>query len=645
MKRIGIVFFTFILSTISVFGQDYLLKIDNQEVTREEFERIYLKNRTEDIKTEKDIDEYVNLFVNFKLKVFEAKKLKYDTSTVFKTEYNQYITQLAEPYFINKKYEDDLIKQAYERSKTEVRVSYIFIKAASSNDTLAAYKKAMKIYKRLLNGEDFRKVTLETSEASSVKQNNGDAWFATVYGMPYAIENFAFDNKIGDFSKPILVGTGYYIIKITDKRNALGQVRASHIYVRLQENPSKSDSLQAMSKIKKIGDELKAGKNFGDVAKEFSEDKFSAPKGGDLDWFSTGKMLKPFESAVFGIKKVGQYVGPVRTKVGYHYIMLTDKKLIGSYDDEYETQKKLISQKPRYSIINKKVMQDIKNKYNFKQVSSLDDFYKNVDTSIFKGEWSDEKIKNANKALVTFADQTLSQKDFALFLVENQRKTRKQNINAYVDKKFEAFVNQTVKAYEISQMELNNREFKFIAKEYYEGLLLFDITNDKVWDKAMDDTVGLKKLYKQNRNAYSQKVDFVVYSCINEKAVKKTLKVLKKREKYNLSDSAVLDKVNKKLKVVSIEQSGIYSKGDNPTVDIAIDMIKDGKVADNENAFVIENTKKVVYRKDNFQQVKGLVTSDYQTVLENNWMAELRKNHKIEINNNVLADIKKSILK
>lgn len=645
MKRFSISLIFLLLFGATTFGQNVLLTIEDKEVTRGEFERIYLKNNNEKVKDESEIDEYLDLFINFKLKVIEAENQGYDTSATFLKEYNKYLSQLAEPYFTDKEYEDFLIKQAYDRKTKEVRVSYILIKTDSQSDTIAAYNKAMDAYTKLSKGADFLEVAKEMSDAKNVEKNKADAWFSTVFAMPYVLENFAFENKIGDISKPILLPNGYYILKITDIRPAPGEVKASHIYIRLQQDPTEKDSLKAMQIIDSVQMELDAGTPFDEIASKFSEDNFSASKGGDLGWFSTGRMLREFEKAVFDIEKIGDYVGPVRTPVGYHFIKLTGKKKIRSYEEEYEDLKKEISKKPRYDKIKEKVVNDLKKEYNYKQVNKLDEFYNNVDSTILEGKWTAKYFKGNTTPLVTFADQIVTSEDFAKFIKTYQKRTRNQNIKSVIDEHFENMVTETIKAYEITQLPKKNEKFKYLVQEYHDGLLLFDITNEIVWEKAVKDTVGLKNYYSENRNKYYQKINLVVYKCSDEKALKKTIKILKKKETKNISDSTVLSIVNKKSELVSIEQNGVFKEGDNEETDEIIKMMQDGKIAKDQQIVILESSSKVVYLKDNLKFVKGLVTADYQNELEKQWIKELRAKYKVEVNQELFEAIKKDALK
>ncbi len=642
MKKAGLILLLTGVIFFSAFSQEKtLLTIGNQKISADEFERIYLKNNQE-TPTEQDLKDYLDLFINFKLKVLEAENLGYDTSKAFQDEYNKYLSQLAEPYFLDKELEEQMIKEAYDRSKKEIRVSYIMIHT-EAYDTTEAYERAMKIYERLENGEDFEKVAVETSDAPTVKDDKGDAWFNKVFMMPYKLENFAYTHKIGEFSKPIYTNKAYFIIKITGERQAPQKVRVEHIYVRLPKNPSEKDSIKAMALLDSIKKDLDAGVPFEDVAERYSQDPYSAAKGGDLGWFGTGKMIRNFETAAYGIENIGDVVGPVRTAVGYHYIKLTDRKYLGSFDEEKENLKKQVEKSDRYELVKESIINKLKKEYDFKIVGDMDEFYTKLDSTIFSGKWHNTIWENDTRPLATFADQVLTYKDFADYLQETQRNLNKREMHYFIDGKFNDFVNEKIKEYEITQLPSKNQDFKYLLQEYHDGLLLFDITNDMVWDKAVKDTAGLRNYYNENRNKYYQKINAAIYSYADEKTKKKTLKLLKQKDKKELSDTMIVVAINKKSQNLTLEQSGVFKEGDNTAIDYVIDLMKNNKLNNDQKIVVDEKNKKIIYLKDNLPYVRGLVTADYQNVLEKQWISDLRKKYDYQVNQQVFDEIVKSL--
>jgi len=479
MKKIAVfVFINLVIISFS-FSQETLLTIGSNDISSSEFKRIFLKNNNNTTILEKDINDYLNLFINFKLKVYEAEKLGYDTATSYVNEYEKYIFQLASPFFIDTALENKLLHEIYYRSKNEIRMSYILV-IPQNGDTANARKRVMKIYNRIQNGEDFQKVAMETSDSKKKDRDKCDAWYNKAFMVPYIIENFAYNNKIGDVSKPIFTNNAYFIVKITDKRKAPKKIKVAHIYVRLPKNPTEADSLIAMKTLDSISNDLKI-LSFEEVAKKYSQDKRSSVKGGDIGWFSTGRLFRNFEKTAFSIKKIGDYAGPVRSPAGYHFVKLLDREEYGSFDEEKEDFSAALIKSKRYSKVEENIIEKLKKEYNFSQVEPLEKFYSEIDSSIFKAKWKADKFKNDNRVLATFADKKLSFEDFAIYLEKNQMNIYKNKFDKNISEKYSEYVITNIKTHKISQLKKNNSYFKNLSQEYHDGLLLFDITNDMVW--------------------------------------------------------------------------------------------------------------------------------------------------------------------
>lgn len=633
---------------LSSFAQDKtLLTIGDKKIGKNEFVKIYTKNNSKDVSTDvKSVDEYLELFINFKLKVVEAESQGLDTVASYVKELQKYTQQLAKPHFTSPEMEEKLLREAYERTKKEVRVSYIFVQVpakATPADTLKSYNKIIDARKRILNGENFENVALEVSEARNVKQDKGDAWYMKAFGAPYEIENFAYNAKIGDVSIPIRQKAGYFIIKKTEEREAVGEINASHIMVSLAKGASKEDSLAAVEKLDEIKKLLAEGTSFEDLAKKYSDDKGSGAKGGELGWFGTGRMVRPFEQAAFALENKGDISEPVRTIFGWHIIKLNDKKGIGTYEELKEDLNKKLQKDPRKNLIEKSVYEQIKKEGNYKKYSGLENFYAKTDSTIFEGNWSCPELQKSSAKLFELGGKTYTEKDFANYLASGKSKKRKQNIKLYIDREFEKFLKEKLDAFKIQNLQETDADFKYITTEYHDGLLLFEITDKEVWSKATKDTEGLEKFYKANKTKYYDKLNLAIYSYSDEKTLKKTKKIFKKKEKKNLTDSALVYKVDKKGEKLKLDESRVFKKGTNKTADKLFEQYEKNAVADNQIYFVDSENQKIIYIKNNFNYVKGLVTADYQQKLEKEWIEKLKTKHKVEINQSVLDEIKSEL--
>jgi peptidyl-prolyl cis-trans isomerase SurA len=385
MKRIVLVLLISVLA-LSVNAQEkdpVLLNVGGKEVKLSEFNAIFNKNKNNEKITESSINEYLDLYIKFKLKVREAEALGYDTLPKFINELKGYRKQLAEPYLTDKDVTESLIKEAYERMTQDVKASHILIKLEEDPlpaDTLAAYNKAIKIRNRIIAGEDFGKVAKETSEDPSAQKNNGNLGYFSAMHMVYPFESAAYNTKVGAISMPARTKFGYHIIKVLDKRPARGTVKVAHIMVRADKNESSEDSAAKKQKIDEIYEKLtKDNQDFSALAKQFSDDKGSAQRGGELPEFNTGKMVEEFENTAFSLKNDGDISTPIKTDYGWHIIKRLSLKTLDSYDEMYSSLKGKVARDSRSNRSKVALLSKIKSENNFvENIKERNDFYKLV---------------------------------------------------------------------------------------------------------------------------------------------------------------------------------------------------------------------------------------------------------------------------
>lgn len=622
-----------------------LLNVGGKEITKGEFETIYHKNNTKNTADRKSIDEYLELFINFKLKVREAEAQGLDTTAAFRNELEGYRKQLAQPYLVDNEVNEKLLREAYDRMKKDVRASHILVKVdqdALPKDTLAAYNKAISIRERILKGEDFGKLAQELSDDPSAKENAGDLGFFTSMQMVYPFESAAYNLNINEISMPVRTRFGYHLLKVTDRRDAQGQIQVAHIMVKSPKTATPEEAEKAKAKIDEIYQQLKNGKDFAELAKEFSEDKGSAKKGGELPWFGTGRMVPEFEVAAFRLKEKGDYSEPVKTQYGWHIIKKLDQKPIPSYDEtkaelKARIQKDSRSQKSRESMIAK-----IKKEYKFKDnPKAREEFYKIVDTTFFSGKWSSEG-KKLDKVLFTIGDQKVTQKEFAKYLESHQVARNKTELQPVIDHLYKQFTEERVLAYEEKMLPAKYPEYKALLQEYRDGILLFDLMDKMVWSKAVKDTAGLKAFYEKNKDKFmwGERIEATIYTAANEEIGKKLRAMLTdKKKKY--TDDEILAALNKDSQLNLKIETSKFPKGENELVDkagttpgLSPNMQKDGKV-------IIVDVKRVLAPEPKtLNEAKGLITAEYQNELEKEWIQELRAKYPVTVNKQVLETVK-----
>jgi peptidyl-prolyl cis-trans isomerase SurA len=642
------------IDSIAQKNQDeqILMTIGTENVTKTEFERIYRKNNQDAVINKKSLDDYLELFTNFKLKVIEASSLGYDTSTVFKQELEGYRKQLVKPYLVDEKVIDTLMREAYDFMKTEVEASHILISVdinASAKDTLKAFEKANLIRNSLLKGEDFATLAKKTSEDPSASSNGGYLGFITAFQTIYPFEKTLHKLNANEISKPIRTQYGYHIIKVHSKRPTSGQVKVAHIMLAVPPSATESEKKQIKDTIDFIYKKLKGKKvDFATLAQDYSVDKSSAKNGGELPWFGTGRMVPEFEKTAFALKDKGEISEPIQTNFGWHILKLIDKKGLASYEDAKQEIKSQISRDGRVDLGRVVAVERMKNEYQYKQVVNLKDYYKVVDSLIFEGKWDKSKAVGLQGVLFTFADQTVKMPEFTQYLDANQP-FKPIPIDKYINMRYNEFVNNKILEYEETRLEYKFPDFKYLMKEYHDGILLFDLMDKNVWTKAINDSIGLVAYFESHKNNYTweERIDATIYKVRELPKLKKVEKALLKREKKPISDEEFLKSFNKKKDVVTIEKTGVFAKGDDPDTDLVYDMLNSKKIEKNTKTIVIADIAKIVYinkyiapQPKALQDVKGLVIAEYQNQLEQEWITRLRKKYPVTINRDVLYSIK-----
>ncbi len=624
-----------------------LMTIGATKVTVSEFENVYHKNNNKDAAGDsKSLNEYIDLFVNFKLKVNEAEELGLDTARSFKEELGGYRKQLAQPYLTDKDVNEKLLKETYDRLQEDIHASHILVKVSETalpKDTLDAYNKILKIRARILKGEDFNKVAAEkgVSDDPSSKDNGGDLGFFTALQMVYPFESAAYNTKVGDVSMPVRTRYGYHIIKVKERRKAQGEVMVAHIMVKTPANMTKDDSLNNFTKITEIYNKLKSGSKFDDLAAEFSDDKTSSKKGGELPWFGTGKMPLEFEKTAFALSNRGDFSQPMRTKYGWHIVKLIDKRGLASFDDMKNDLKSKVTKDSRAQAGRASLITKVKAEYKFKENPKLaDEFIGVMDSTLFDGRWDITKAKGLNKPMFNFNDKVFTQADFANFITTHQSKRTKSDFKLVLNQFYKQFVEESAVAYEESRLDQKYPEFKSLMQEYRDGILLFELTDQKVWSKAVKDTLGSKAYYEKNKMNYmwDERADASVYSCSSDKIALQVRGLMKKKK----SEKDILAVVNKDSQLNLQIETRIFNKGENEFVDknwnpgTSADMVSE---KDKKTVIVVTN-KLLKPEPKAYVDSKGMVTADYQNYLEKEWIASLKAKYPVTIDKTVLSTIK-----
>lgn len=664
-----------------------LMTIGTTNVRLSEFMYVYKKNNKDQANDPKALENYLDLFITFKMKVKEAQELMLDTSAGFKSELGGYRRQVAQPYLTDKQVNDSLLMEAYARMQEDVRASHILVRLdenALPKDTEIAYTRAV-IMQNLIAGKSnakqindyeaklkerykitktspaadtlkvfnlvsplrqlerkyrgkpapFDEVAFLASQDETARQNRGELGYFTAFSMVYPFETVAYNTPVGKVGGPVKTRFGYHLIRVTDRRPAQGEILVAHIMVKAADGIPAADSINAKAKVDEIYAKVMAGEDFATLARQFSDDKPSASNGGQLPWFGLYKMPQVFEKTAFALPNNNDVAAPVKTAWGWHIIKRIDKRGIAPFDQIKNDIKGRVNRDQRASQGRASLIARVKKDNKFTEdIKTKADFYKVVDTTYFMGRWSADRAKGLTKVMFTLGSTKYTQQDFAVWMESHQVRRTKTDVKTVVDEAYKQFVDEACVNYEDSMLELKYPDFRNLMQEYRDGILLFDLMDKKVWSKAVKDTTGLRAFYEANKTKYlwPERADATVYSCKDAATAKKVHKMLSKGK----DEKAILAELNKDSQLNVQVEHKTWNKGENTMVDAnwkqgtSADQVKDNRVLFVVTHQIIAPTPKTL------QEARGIITSDYQSQLEKEWVESLKKKYPVSINRQLL---------
>jgi peptidyl-prolyl cis-trans isomerase SurA len=704
-----------------------IVTIEGDPVSTEEFLYVYNKNNlnSEPVDTS-DIRNYLDMFINFKLKVKEAERLGLDQDSLFVQELEGYRKQLASPYLTETKLLDSMTHLTYERLKTEVNASHILIQVsdqASADDTAAAYEKITMLGELINSGEkDFAQVAFEHSEDPSAKQNKGNLGYFTAMQMVYPFEEAAYSLPVDSLSDPIRSNFGYHLIKVHDRRPSQGKVQVSHILVRTRPGMSPSDSTLTANRAAEIYQKAISQENWELLCRQFSEDVGTKMKGGKLPWFGTGDIsnIPSFEEAAFNLTVIGQISKPVQSAYGWHILRLEGKKGLEDFEVLEPRIRSSISGNSRAKLNQQELVKRLKKENHFKENRSVvEEAMGFANETLVKGTWQSAEHWDVNlKTLFTIGDSTYLTQDFYQYLEERQPLPYQGEPQDIMESAYDEFSKEALIAYEDAHLGEKYYDYRMLLKEYRDGILLFQLMETKVWNKAIQDTVGLHKYFDENRERYQWQSRVVanIYNVEHEKALesvkgfveqghfsfpkydfysedeslnKAQVKILsdisqlllQNKERFLITQydpgntkhqyiyGMILDQLssmgvdttgfgtqpeasgslqfivyvasssvkdlaenmNKDAPLTLQWENGRFQPGEHPLVD-KVPWEKGAHVFEADNRFILVEITEVLPAGDQeLDEIKGQVISDYQTLLEEEWVQELRSKYQVDI--------------
>lgn len=651
MKR----FFTLVLLIISsiAIAQELedktLLTIDGKDYDAGTFMRVYLKNL--DIvkdESQKDIDNYMDLYIDYRLKLAQAYELGLDNGASYKKELKNYRQTLAQGFLTDTEVTDALVKEAYDRKTREVKASHILVKVgagASPADTLTAWNKIHALKIELDNGADFAQLARTKSEGPSAGNNGELGWFS-VFKMLYSFESAAFNTPVGQHSNILRTDYGYHIVKVFEDRPARGEVTVAHIMT--------FDSRDAIDKtaekrIKDVYKRLKETGNFEELAREFSDDMNTAPKGGKLDRFGTGGLNAPvFESIAFGLEEKGTYSQPFKTKFGWHIVKLIEKHPVGTYEELAPSLKDKIRKSPRARRITDSFNKGLRDKYGVKRSDQVLEKLNSIITdSIMTNAWEfDRNDNNLNDAIFNISDKKYTYEDLFKSIMHRQKKdfTNYASKEDKVKTFYYDFIDSSIAAYYDENLEKENKDFAFIYNEYKEGLLLFDLLETKIWNKAKEDSVGQLAYYNAHKDKYQWKrrLDIVMTQNTTEEVAQQVQELLKKgTDKAVIKEQFNIDGRTKVMISNGVVEETYNRLPDNFNIATGVSTIYNDKKSGFYKVILVNEILEPTQKS--LEDARGAVINDYQQQLEKDWLSSLRNGRTIKLNKKVFKKVKKAI--
>ncbi len=618
----------FVISSCSPKQSDIVLsEFGNYQVKMKEFKDALVKNTGSIDAAEKDslsqLKNFLDLYTTFKMKIRDAEIRGYDQDTSLKNELNDYKKKIAVSFLLNKEIVDPGIKDLYNKRKYELRVSHIMIRPDSSGEQ-SALKLATSILDSIKNGSSFEEMAKRYSQDFYSKPLGGDIYYITGGMVPESFEDAAYATEPGHVY-PHVVKTkfGYHIIKVNEKRERVPEIRASHILIAFNGPGGKTDTSAALAKIDSILTKIKNGADFGELAKEYSDDPGSKERGGDLGYFKRRQMVKEFDEAAFNLN-VGQVSGVIKTRYGYHLIKVTDKKKYPSFDQDREELKKLFQQS-RYQDKYDSLIARLKNKYDFKVIGKTLDYMASNSDSALVGKDSALIEKTKGMTIYSFTGNSKDASAFLSDLNENREFSGKPINLSLLKSAVDNIGDEELLEKEAIGLESSDSAFTALIKDYKYGIYIFKLQTDEVWNKINIDSTSLHKFYDDTKADYKfpDRASYSYLTFFSLEPANSAYEKLQKGDSFNSigkvsENNDLQDASNSELAKAAyeLEKPGDYSK---PV------LIKD-------KYYIVKLIEKEPAREKTYSEAKAEVTSAFQDkeakTLENNYVQKLNELYK-----------------
>lgn len=615
-----------------------LMKINGKDIHLSEFEYLYNKNNQQQIEKE-TLEQYVDRFVNYKLKVADAEAERIDTLPSFKAEFDGYRTELVKPFLEDTTVNDRLVKEAYARMQQNVDVDHLMLPLGKDfEDNKKQLARLDSIKKCIENGEDFGALAQKFSIDPSVKNNKGHYGFIASGVFPYVWEKNAYETAVGKMCAPFRTDFGNHLIRNNGFRPDPGTVEVEHILLLFPKGVDQAAKDAIKVRIDSIYQAVKNGADFEEMAKAKSDDKGTASRGGKLPWFGLNQMVKPFEEMSYKLND-GEISEPFETAYGYHIIKKLGHKGVPELAEMKKSILQRMSMDERSTMARDAKIEELKKIYNFKKNDKVEKYLN--DELKKHGQYDSAFVTNilakSNVPLFSYAKKIVPVSVLAK-LVNPKAKLNTESAAGYILSMVDNYAKNDVMNYYIDNIISDNADYRNLINEYRDGMLLFEVSNKKVWEGATKDTLGLKNYFEANRSKYnwdSPRFKGIILSAKNDSVASAVKAAIPTFGKDTLT-TALHNKFGNEIKMERM----LFAQGENDVVDRVV--FKQNKEVAKTNkypvSFVLEGG--IIEQPQEVADVKGPVTSDYQDVREKQWLKDLKQKYPVVIYKNVLKKIK-----
>lgn len=639
MFRIIILISFAFIASIS-YAQELMI-IGQEKVSVDEFLRIYQKNNQSTTSySEKDVQEYVELFTLFKMKLQEAKRMRLDTLPMLKEDYQKYTDQLLQNHFVDKNYIDNIWKAQYEHMKYDVKVAHIMVKCAPNanpSDTLIAYNK-LNYLRQQATKDNFAKLATENSEDQSSAIKGGLLGYITAFMTFPEFEQPCFQTSIGSISSIFRTQYGYHIIHVLDKRVARGKIKVAHIYLKKSEKPEVAEK-QIQEAYKQI---ISKKITFENAVKKYTEDASTKETYGVLNEFGVSEMVNDFEEQCFALKNAGDLSKPFMTEYGWHLVKLIEKIPVKGYEDSKDYIKQRMAIDPRVNNLKGIAYNRILAKYKFTETpANLSPLMANMpDTFFMIKNWVLKPMKAIeSNTLFSFAGKSFNLKDFSNYVNTNYNTASSKSKKDAIDAMYAAYKEKVIWQLAKEQLSAEDKTYSQLESEYMNGLLIFEIMDREVWKKALADTLGSMKMYEEVKSNYWFKDRFMLEGIKTKKTEGLDTYI---QSLTSLSAKVVFEKIKQSKdsnEFVYYERT--IERGDYPEIDKAMDAKAISvQFKDEDKSSILAKVVKLLPPSIKpYSEIRGRIQNLYQNKLEKEWGASLRSKYPVKINNIELSKI------